>query len=140
MGNKLVSIFFISSLNPLKYYICRITGVINSQILGPKYDADSLMVIIMNQWDDKVRSITQVMMRFFPMLKSLIHYYRRHPIGYFKHLNCQSLNISIVYRDKIIFFQELIKNRHFLDDILYTDNVHEVCFFCYLKLDYETSK
>ena len=39
-------------LNPLKDSICRITGGINSQILGPKYDADSL------PWDDKLRYIT----------------------------------------------------------------------------------
>ena len=31
-----------SFLNPSKNSICRITGRINFQILGPKYDADSL--------------------------------------------------------------------------------------------------
>ena len=59
MGNKLVSIFFISFLNPLKESYSQITGGIDSQILGPKYDTDSLQLVnTMSRWDGKVRCIT----------------------------------------------------------------------------------
>ena len=101
-GQSLGFRFFNFSLNLTRDSIVFISGGINSQILGPKYDPDSDLLntefdvpyIAMYVSDDN---------ECFLLVEKFTHYIWRHAISNHIHLNCKALKISIMYSDRIIF-------------------------------------
>ena len=64
----------------------------------------------MDGWNGEIRCITQVIMRLSSGLKYFIHF-RKYISGHFIHLNYKCLNVSRVYKNRIVFFWELFKIR-----------------------------